>query len=125
MPDPVDEWVAKAEEDFAAATRLLKGRKILANVVCFHCQQCVEKLLKALLVKQKISFAKTHDLEHLVNTAAAAAPALLLLIGDAKLLSDYAVAFRYPGNQATNKQAREAVVAAKRCRAAVKLALGK
>jgi HEPN domain-containing protein len=125
MPNAVDEWVAKAEEDFSAATRLVRSRPILANVVCFHCQQCVEKLLKGLLEKKKIPFTKTHELQHLLNTAATAVPTLMLLLNDAQLLTEYAVAFRYPGKQATSKQARDAVVAAARCRAAVQLAIGK
>lgn len=42
-------WMAKAEEDLAAAERLLSLDDSLTAVVCFHGQQAVEKLLKALL----------------------------------------------------------------------------
>jgi hypothetical protein len=41
-------WIAKADEDLAAAERLLAIDDSLASVVCFHSQQAVEKLLKAL-----------------------------------------------------------------------------
>ena len=35
-------------------------------MVCFHCQQSVEKYLKARLEEAAISFPKTHDLENLL-----------------------------------------------------------
>jgi hypothetical protein len=40
-------WIAKADEDLAAAERLLAIDDSLASVVCFHSQQAVEKLLEA------------------------------------------------------------------------------
>jgi hypothetical protein len=36
-------WIAKADEDLAAAERLMSLDDSLAAVVCFHCQQAVEK----------------------------------------------------------------------------------
>jgi hypothetical protein len=44
---------------------------------------------------------------------------LTLLVADAELLNDYAVRYRYPGIDATKKQARLAVKAAGRVRRAV------
>ena len=42
------EWLRFAEADFDVATSLMRRRKKLpANIVGFHCQQCVEKYLKA------------------------------------------------------------------------------
>ena len=44
------EWVRCAEEDFDVANALLRRRtKTAANSIGFHCQQCVEKYLKARL----------------------------------------------------------------------------
>ena len=40
-------WVAKAEQDFQAATFLAgKRKKPVPEIVCFHCQQAAEKYLK-------------------------------------------------------------------------------
>lgn len=47
---------------------------------------------------------------------AEAFPQLTLLAGDAQLLNDYAVRYRYPGIDATKKQAQLAVKAAGRVR---------
>ena len=52
------------------------------------------------------------------------APELLLLTDDLKLLSDYAVRYRYPGFDATVRQARSAVEAAKKVRLMVRGLLG-
>ena len=113
------EWVAKAEEDHSVATGLLRRRKIPADSVCFHSQQAAEKLLKAVLQEHGIHFGKTHDLEGLLRLCATVFPALTILVGDAQLLNDYAVRYRYPGIDATTRQARSAVKAAQRVRRTV------
>ena len=42
------EWVDKAEADYQSAVALGRRRKApLPDIVCYHCQQCVEKYLKA------------------------------------------------------------------------------
>ncbi len=113
------ERVKKAEEDYSVATGLMRRKKKPTDAVCFHCQQAAEKFLKAVLQENRIRFHKTHNLDELLMLAVPAAPPLLLLSNDLKLLSEFAVKFRYPGADATVLQARDAVKAAKRIRAAV------
>jgi HEPN domain-containing protein len=120
MSDLVDEWTAKAEEDYSVAGGLVRRRKVPANSVCFHCQQAAEKYLKAVLQRNGIRFGKTHDLEHLRQQLGNRAQELALLSEDLKLLSDYAVKYRYPGQDATRLEARRAVRAATRIRAAIR-----
>jgi HEPN domain-containing protein len=110
------EWLAKAEEDYSVAGGLLRRRRVPADSVCFHSQQAAEKFLKALLQERGMHFGKTHDLEGLLRLCMAAFPQLTLLAGDAQLLNDYAVRYRYPGIDATKKQAQSAVKAAGRVR---------
>jgi HEPN domain-containing protein len=44
------EWVEKAEVDWEVAQRAYRARKVaLYDAACFHCQQCIEKYLKARL----------------------------------------------------------------------------
>jgi HEPN domain-containing protein len=52
MPsETVKEWIAKAEGDFTVACREMRARKSPNyDAACFHCQQCIEKLMKALLI---------------------------------------------------------------------------
>lgn len=42
------EWLDRAEDDLSAA-ELLLTRPVLTNMVAFHAQQTVEKILKAVL----------------------------------------------------------------------------
>ena len=51
MNGTVKEWIDKAEGDFDIAQLALRapGRPHY-DAVCFHCQQCVENLLKAVLL---------------------------------------------------------------------------
>ena len=113
------EWLTKAEEDYSVATGLLRRRKVPADSICFHSQQAAEKFLKAVLQEQGIRFGKTHDLEGLLRLCTTPFPQLTLLVSDAQLLNDYAVRYRYPGIDATKKQAGLAAKAAGRIRRAV------
>lgn len=117
------EWLAKAEEDYSVGAGLLRRRKIPANSICFHCQQAGEKFLKAVLQEKVVRFGKTHDLEEILGLCVGEAPQFALLLDDVTLLGDYAVRYRYPGIDATKVQARNAVKAAKRVRAAVLVVL--
>jgi HEPN domain-containing protein len=48
MQEITKEWVFKAEQDFDAADLLMHaGESPIPDYVCFHCQQCAEKYLKA------------------------------------------------------------------------------
>ena len=62
----------KAIADFSAAGILYKSfnegnSELDLEVICFHLQQCAEKLLKAVLSRRKINFPKIHDLETLLD----------------------------------------------------------
>ena len=58
----IGQWIAKAEEDIIAAKALIDIRPFILDIVCFHCQQAVEKLFKAFLLAQEQEIQKTHDL---------------------------------------------------------------
>ena len=67
MNPAVDEWVSKAEGDFATAGRELRARKAPNyDAVCFHAQQCAEKYLKAVLQENKKHIPKIHNLVELM-----------------------------------------------------------
>lgn len=89
-------WVAKALEDYRTAKHELSfpENEISTGPVCFHCQQLVEKLLKACLVSKNVEFEKTHDLEHLLDLCAKQDPDFAKLY--AGNLTFYAVEVRYP-----------------------------
>ena len=111
------EWIAKAEGDFASACRELRARNHPNyDADCFHSQQCVEKLLKAVLAERDLPIRRTHDLEVLLDDCLTVAPLWEAIRPDCQLLTQYAVQFRYPGEFADKDEARDAVKAMRRLR---------
>ena len=123
ITDPLS-WVKRAEEDYALARLALRRKKPLAYGACFHAQQCAEKYLKAILVSRGIAFAKVHDLLLLYDQCEKAG--ILVAVDPKQLntLSDYAVRVRYPGDEPTPEDAREAVKIAKSVRRFARRLLG-
>lgn len=116
----VRRWLAKAEHDRSAARRLLTPQCTEFDVIAFHCQQAVEKMLKAYLVSRSRSFQKTHDLGLLLDYTAGIDPALGELRPIVEPLSIYAVAFRYPGPaEPLREEVEEALRAVEQVRAAL------
>jgi HEPN domain-containing protein len=119
------EWVEKAEADFATARRELRVRKDPnLDAVCFHCQQCVEKYLKARLQQDRIVFAKTHNLRVLLNLLLPSYQTWTVLAPDLLILNNFAVVYRYPGDSADLQTARDALERCKRIRGVVRKSLG-
>ncbi len=52
--EEVARWTEKAEQG-------------LTDIISFHCQQCAEKYLKALLLYRGVAFPRTHDLRLLLD----------------------------------------------------------
>ena len=103
------EWVAKAEADFATSQREIRVRKNPNyDGICFHYQQCAEKYLKARLCEAEIPFSKVHDLVALLEQVLKIEPNWEIFREDLAYPSDFAVAFRYPGESADKKSAVEA-----------------
>jgi HEPN domain-containing protein len=118
------EWVGKAEGDFAMVLRESRARKNPSyDGACFHAQQCAEKYLKARLCEAGIDFAKVHDLVALLNQAIAVEPGWQRFLEDLAYLSDFAVAFRYPGESADKATASDARQRCKRFRSAARLSM--
>jgi HEPN domain-containing protein len=109
-------WVARAEEDFVLARTALKRKIPLASGACFHAQQCAEKYIKALLISKGADFPKTHDLLMLNNLCSSNGILLEMDPRHLNTLNDYAVRTRYPGNDPTAEDAREAIELAKMVR---------
>ncbi|MEI8138638.1 MAG: HEPN domain-containing protein [bacterium] len=115
------EWVVKAEEDFEAALRLSRCRKIsLWNAVCFHAQQCAEKYLKAVLQENKDTIPKIHHLPSLLNLLVIRHPLWDGMREGLTLLSGFAVEFRYPGESATKRDAVKALAICRSVRETVR-----
>ncbi|MGH9928768.1 MAG: HEPN domain-containing protein [Pyrinomonadaceae bacterium] len=119
------EWVEKAEADFATARREVRVRKQPNyDGVCFHCQQCVEKYLKARLQQDRTVFRKTHDLRALLDLLLPSYQTWNVLRPDLLTLNNFAIAYRYPGESSDVKTARDALERCKHIREVVRKSPG-
>jgi HEPN domain-containing protein len=90
-------WLGKARNDWSLARKALDPPPGELDLAAFHCQQAVEKTLKAYLVSRSIRFEKVHDLNEILDYCAGSDPGFETLRDVAAPLTLYAVAFRYPG----------------------------
>ena len=118
------EWVQKAEDDLAAAKKLMTTKPLLSDQVCFLCQQSIEKNLKALLQQLGLPLEKTHDITKLIDQLIPKVKTLRSLRRGTDTLTRFAVDYRYPGLKTTPRQARAALEKAKRFRAEIRKRLG-
>ena len=101
-PDPIRladtaAWLSKARLDLRSAAVDLAVSPPIVGDALFHCQQAVEKAIKALLTWHDSPFRKTHDLVSLGGQAVEPDPSLEDLLREAAPLTEYAWKYRYPG----------------------------
>ncbi|MBI1832597.1 MAG: HEPN domain-containing protein [Planctomycetes bacterium] len=116
--------MSKAEEDYVVAERESLAKPAVHDAVCFHCQQCAEKYLKALMEELGLSVPKTHDLDALSGALTPFHPSMRSFRRGLLFLSDFAVDARYPGENASKRQAISALRWARRVREGVRSILG-
>ncbi|MCP4652042.1 MAG: HEPN domain-containing protein [Candidatus Omnitrophica bacterium] len=111
-------WVDKADNDLKVAEHenAIEEKQRVTEAICFHCQQAIEKYLKAYLVFKAVDFGKTHNLEYLIELCAKENKEFLnLSVGN---LSFFAVEVRYPDDFyiPTSKEAIASIEMAKQIR---------
>lgn len=84
----------KAKEDLDAAKKLAGSADFSEEIVLFHCQQAIEKALKAFLDANGIVYPKTHDLELLLSLCIKK-DASFNQISNITAFTPYAVEIRY------------------------------
>lgn len=120
MNGSVEEWVAKANGDFDVAQLVFRADfRPNYDAVCFHCQQCVEKLLKALLLHRDMKPARVHDLVVLSDQVRTLVPSWSPTEKELRFLTQGAALFRYPGESATREKAEVALAICARLREAL------
>ena len=117
------EWIEKAEEDYNMAQLALQSSRPFHNSICFHAQQCIEKYLKAWLQEANLPVPRTHNLEELLALILPTLPAWSHWQPDFKIITDYAVDSRYPGDSATADNAQHAIHICEAVRQAVRTSL--
>ncbi|MCP5103263.1 MAG: HEPN domain-containing protein [bacterium] len=92
----IDNWLKKADSDLKIVEHELElsEEETVKDGACFHCQQAVEKYLKAFLISHKVDFPRTHSIEYLLEQAAKIDERFSDI--DVDELSDFGVDIRYP-----------------------------
>lgn len=89
-------WLFKAENDLKSAKKLMEGNAPVPDTAIYHAQQCAEKALKAYLSFKQRPAQWTHDVAYLVELCSEIDESFNQLLDDAKILTPYSTAFRYP-----------------------------
>jgi HEPN domain-containing protein len=107
----VQAWINKANSDLGIAELVIKEGCNYPEAVCFHCQQYVEKIIKAKIIACGENVPRTHGLSALLDILDAKGIEISVQVYEwASMLEDYAVGIRYPGDYAdpTKEEALEA-----------------
>lgn len=97
------EWFRYAIQDLASANYLQGMLPIPVEIICYHCQQSVEKYLKGFISLKGGNIQKTHDLVALNKGCSKYDSTFLVIEDDCLNLSDYGVQARYPFNLDLNE----------------------
>lgn len=92
-------WLEKADHDLGTAIITYRHIPKYRDTIAFHCQQAVEKYLKAYLLELGNEIVKTHDLVYLlelINNNESIAESWFEKLA---LLQEFAVEIRYPDEQ--------------------------
>ncbi len=110
-------WMKKGDNDLKAVEHLLEFEDAPTDIITFHCEQAVEKYLKAYLTFVNIRVKKTHDLESILNLCIEKDKEFETL--DREKISEltfYGVEVRYPDDfyEPTIEEAKETVEIARK-----------
>jgi HEPN domain-containing protein len=107
-------WFEYADNDFEAATILSEQLKPRYEIICYHCQQCAEKMLKGYIAYNNGRLQKTHDLVVLCETSAKYDVEFETILEICSDLTIYASEVRYPNlMQIENYHMKKAIENAK------------
>ena len=85
----------KASQDEFVLAKLLQEPATPDEIIGFHGQQAVEKMLKAVLAAGRIPYRRTHDLVELIDLLRDAGLPFPEELDEVRRLTPFAVEFRY------------------------------
>lgn len=92
------EWLKRAKSNLARAKVGKVSEDILYEDLCFDAQQAAEKAFKAICIINDIRFKRAHDISYLIELLENGNVTVTEELQKAKILTDYAVQSRYPGD---------------------------
>jgi HEPN domain-containing protein len=104
---PPAEWLEKAQGDIDVARRIAGLDRPSYDAIAFHCQQDIEKLIKAAMAARGVEPPKVHDLPELSRRARALGLDWSWPMTELRTLTMAAVHARYPGFKITPETAQE------------------
>lgn len=90
----IRQWFLIADHDLTTAKTILHYEPMITDTACFHCQQAVEKYLKAFLIYKGATISKTHSIDFLLKQCKAIDAEFDSI--EENGLDDFAVTIRYP-----------------------------
>ncbi|MEI8202976.1 MAG: HEPN domain-containing protein [Bacteroidota bacterium] len=94
--DEIKQWIIKGDHDLGTAKITFLHIPEYLDTVTFHCQQAVEKYLKAFLIFKSTPFKFTHDLIYLLEMISQTDLDFESYYDVISELQGYAVEIRYP-----------------------------
>ena len=98
MNNGTKEWVEFAERDYEASLLLAESHNPPFEIIAYHCQQTVEKYLKALLIENDLQVPFIHDLGKLNSECMKILPELSKIQNICERLTPFGTVTRYPGS---------------------------
>lgn len=93
--EQIKEILDKAEKDMVAVEELMKSQRVSSDIIGFHVQQAIEKLLKVLLAANGIQYRKTHDIRELIDLLEDNGIKVPQTLSDLDEFTPYAIEYRY------------------------------
>lgn len=89
-------WIEKADHDLGSAKVIYMHLPDYFDTIAFHCQQAVEKYIKAILFFNEIEFQRSHDLIYLLELLSSKIKIDERWYKIAVTLNNFSVQIRYP-----------------------------
>ena len=118
MLEEITSWIIKGDHDLGTAKVTYIHIPEYLDTVVFHCQQAVEKYLKAYQLFLEMPIKKTHDLVYLIDVISQKDKSYVSLFDFVSELESYAVEVRYPNEiiYLTSEKIEKAITVAKTIR---------
>jgi len=110
------DWIEKASRDIKSA-EVLKENDCGNDMVAFHCQQAVEKLLKAYIIAKAGVIINSHSLIYLCKEAEKYSLEFKKHIKDCAFVNQFYIETRYPADEpliVSDEEADECIFISKR-----------
>ena len=96
LTEEIKEWIEKADHDLGSAKIIYLHLPEYFDTIAFHCQQSVEKYIKAILIFEKIEFQRSHYLVYLLELLSQKIDIDESKFKNAFTLNNFGVQIRYP-----------------------------